>query len=149
MCCSFPLVKMWPFHNKSGFSINENMYWICFKLLKHHAKTSVHRAFGSWAVLSDKVKYMHRWKKSKGRFLKQTATDAVFSSMSRIYFASRKFPASCFVDFARLPSGDCHLPCYVLLAFPWLWKEDIFIHNQASTQRRTRFELVSSHRNLL
>lgn len=64
-------------------------------------------------------------------FLEQTTIGAGVHSVIKIYFASEKIPASCFVLFVRLPSGN-YCPSLLFFALPLLRKEGIFIPNQAS-----------------
>ena len=60
------------------------------------------------------------------------------SFSSRIYLSRRKLPASFYVEFVRLTSGQDHNSSQCA-AFPCLCKESIFMPQQASAQRRTHW----------
>lgn len=65
-------------------------------------------------------------------------------SLSGIYSASRKFPTSCSVSFVRLQWGNIIIAS-LHAAFPHLWKEQLFLPNLSSLERRTHMERVSSY----
>ena len=84
-----------------------------------------------------------RWEKGQGCFSLQSTTGAGIHSLSGVYFANRKIYASCFLSFGKLLSCsyDCSIDvCY----YTYVSQECLFLPKQASPERRTQLQWVSS-----
>ena len=82
-------------------------------------------------------------KKGKWFFLQQRCIGVGVHSLSWIYFATRKLPSTCFVEFVRWPFCTV-CTSWLSAAFAHLWKDIIVMSNQVFPQRRTRLECLSS-----
>ena len=117
LACSgvlFPAIVKKAFSYQIWLHKGEHVF-LGFKLLKPFANKKCTKGSGKcWGSLF--VQKMPRWENGKCCFLKQITIGAHVHSLSTIYFASRKLPASCFLELVRFHQTNFTLDCYGLFS---------------------------------